>query len=263
MSYILDALKKSERERALENISTLSPVSPAQLQPNNQRSYWWVSLGVLALVALLVWKFQTPLQQIAHDYLRDAKDIVSNIGLPDFSPEPKEIEQTPKKLVTTPTEISEEEKELIEEPASSESQVTQQPVTAITEEKIVKPKVQTEDSTLEPLPEVTSIENNNEIVPQATPQSVNETFGNITTVVPEEEPVILSLNLAPEAVRQKLAALTLSVVSFTKDEERRFVLVNDQMYREGDGLPGGAIVEKITRDGMIVASNDVKVLLRP
>jgi hypothetical protein len=193
-------------------------------------------LVVLGLVLFLLWRFQTPLQQTAQTYWHAAKVAIAKFNLPDSEP------------VSEPT---------VEAPAPSEEQPVEEVLAPIkTEESTAVEQI--EESEPDPLPTETLVEGDTESIPQ----QIAET--NVETVAePPEEPKILSLNIAPEAVRRNLSALTLSAVSYTKDAERRFVLVNDQLYREGDGLPGGAIVEEITSDGIIVVSNDVKVFLRP
>jgi len=251
VSYILDALKKSERERALENISTLSPVMPTQIRSETRWSRWWLGFGVLALMGVLLWKYQTPLQQNAFYYLRDAKNVVSSINLSGLFDKSEKIKEEPKEVAEIPNKA-------VENPEPDEVKQVRQSVAPTVEEKVVTSTIGVGEPKTESMPTVASVENDSEVVPQPATQS-----SNTQVTEAEKESEILSLNLAPQAVRQKLSALTLAAVSYTKDAERRFVLVNDQMYREGDGLPGGAIIEKITRDGMIVAANDVKVLLRP
>lgn len=259
MSYILDALKKSERERALENISTLSPVMPAQSQARSQWLGRGIGLSVLALIGLLLWNFQMPLHQMGQNFLREAKDIVANINLPDLSSESIEKQETAEPIAKPIAEqVAEKSQFVVNNTVPVEPNPVQQPVTPTIKQETLIPEVKKDVSESEPIATVASIENEYEVEPQVmTPsnQSVIEE--------PRKESEILSLNLAPLSLRQKLTGLSLAAVSYTKDAGRRFVLVNDQMYREGDALPGGVIVEKITRDGMVVVSDDVKVLLRP
>lgn len=255
MSYILDALKKSERERALENISTLSPVMPARSQANSQWLGRWIGLSVLALIGLLLWKFQMPLQQMGQNYLREAKDIVANINLPNLSSESIDTQETAEPVAK---QVAEKFQLVVDNTVSVEPNPIQQSVTPTITQETVIPELKKEVSKSEPIATVASIDNEYEVELLTTTPSSKAVIEQ-----PRKKSEILSLNLAPLSLRQKLTGLSLAAVSYTKDAGRRFVLVNDQMYREGDALPGGVIVEKITRDGMIIVSDDVKVLMRP
>ncbi len=236
MSYILDALQKSDRERALENVETLPKTSNTRLQTSKPNLRWLIWVAALSLVLILVWRFQTRLQQTAQTYWQTAQDAIEKFGLTDSEP------------------VSEK---TVETPAQNEERVVEKPLTPLKkEESTVIEQIAEPEPKLSPTEAMP--ESDIESIPQQTLQA------NVENVVESpEEPKILSLNLAPDAVRQNLSALTLSAVSYSKDAERRFVLINDQLYREGDGLPGGTVVEEITSDGIVVASDDVKVFLRP
>ncbi len=245
MSYILDALKKSERERALDNISTLSPVIPVPLSVDNKWPRRWIALGMLVLIGLLIWKYQAPLHQVASSYLHKAKNVVVNVSMPD--------------PVGESARTGEAQSQAVETPVSDVSKQVTQSAAPITMEDDTAPfDVSSSVAKVEAKP-VPGAEEGKSGASQPVPESP----GNTALVESKQEPEVLSLNQAPEVLRQKLSGLTLAAVSYAKDAQKRFVLVNNQMYREGDALPGGIVIEEITSDGIITAYQGVRILLRP
>ncbi len=57
--------------------------------------------------------------------------------------------------------------------------------------------------------------------------------------------------------------LDINVVSYSSDAERRFIMVDQRIYKEGAQLPGGAVVEEITVDGPILSFAGRRFLKTP
>ncbi len=101
--------------------------------------------------------------------------------------------------------------------------------------------------------------------PEATTQPTVGAAAQVRGLVPlaeTSEPAALAR--VPETARSEAAsglaadaalhapALDINVVSYSSDANRRFVMVDQQIYREGDHLPGGMLIERITSEGPIV-----------
>lgn len=67
----------------------------------------------------------------------------------------------------------------------------------------------------------------------------------------------------PADVRQSLPPLHLDVHGYAAKPEDRFVVINLQHYRIGDGIPGGLTVVDIVPQGVILESNGTRFLLPP
>jgi general secretion pathway protein B len=68
---------------------------------------------------------------------------------------------------------------------------------------------------------------------------------------------------ATPAPPQGTAQLTLDVLVYADDEARRFVFINGRKYVEGETVEGGALLERITRDGAVLRDQGRVVVLRP
>jgi len=53
------------------------------------------------------------------------------------------------------------------------------------------------------------------------------------------------------------------VLSYSASPQRRFVIVGETRYVEGDTLPGGYRLESITADGVYVLRGGERQLIRP
>lgn len=195
MSYILEALKKSEKERALGNIPTLGTTNEVQ---QADRPFWFgviIGICVLALIFVLGWL---------------AKDRW-------FS-------------TITPTPLS-----------STSSEQTEEPVQQKADEEVSEE------------PEISSVASNQPV------ESVDS--DNVNSV-----PVLKRVDSVDELdtdAQKKLSDLAVSVVSFSQDPERRFVMLNQRIVREGSTLPNQVIVKEITPKGVILEVDGYEFLMRP
>lgn len=61
--------------------------------------------------------------------------------------------------------------------------------------------------------------------------------------------------------RARIPELSLSLHAYDPDPARRFVFINGSRAREGDAVGGGVVLETITRDGVILSSGGQKFVL--
>jgi len=57
--------------------------------------------------------------------------------------------------------------------------------------------------------------------------------------------------------------LTVNVLSWSADAQRRFVMIDLKVYHEGDVLKAGPKVEQITEDTVVVSFRNYRFILRP
>ena len=187
MSYILDALRKSEKERALANIPTLKSVGHNE-EKGVPLSWFVLAATVTVFVAALsgLW-----------------------FGM-----------KAPPSLVPAVQE------QLMEEPISST-------------------KVEAKDVNK------TQDKNDPIIKPEQAVDLVNT----------KRDPISLS-DLDP-SVRSRLPDLTINALSYSPDHAKRFVMINQSIFKEGEDLGNGIIVGEIKKSSVILSFEGHQFILRP
>jgi general secretion pathway protein B len=67
----------------------------------------------------------------------------------------------------------------------------------------------------------------------------------------------------PGSFRDAVARMTLDVLVYSEHESGRFVFINGRKHVEGQSVEGTVVVEAITREGALLGSQGERVLLRP
>jgi general secretion pathway protein B len=225
VSFILDALKKSENERQRQHGPTLVDVP---LGKRRSAQPWW-AMGVAALLlanlGVLVFVFVRHKDNAATTVAEQA--ATSSIALPAApvpSPRPviqKKMQPAPSAGVRPLAEEASPPAEIEYEtvPASAAATVPDGP-------PLVRPL---NGATLQPAPQST------EMVP-----TINDVGG-------------------PAAAG--LAELHLDVHVYSQQSNARFVFINTRKYVEGQTLVEGPSVDKITPDGVILSHHGRRFLL--
>lgn len=226
MSFILDALRKSEAARRRSEAPDLFATMPQTAEPERARRTWplWAAagIGVLSLIAAIWLVSQRPAVppstaadttrvDDARAPTREAPPPAAPIVASPVADSPPVIESptTPTPPVPTPAPVP--SAPVASLPTASPTNTT--PTTAAPRE-------------LPPPP------------PAATP-----------TVPTSDQPVALA-DLDP-ATRNQLPPLKLSMHLWNETPSGRFVILDGQRLKEGDVL-GDVVVERITRDGAVL-----------
>lgn len=229
MSFILDALRKSETARRRSEAPDLFATMPGTIAPMPARTQWPLlaisGIGVLSLIAAL-WLFaqRSPSQPAPLPASLPASDATTGATMPQAAPTATET-QTPVSIPPTP------------EPPQQAS-AAEAPAAPMTESPApvappATPTVMREPPALPPEPD---------IAPPA-PQ--------IQPAMPATGDQIVSLaDLDPEA-RKQLPPLKLSMHLWNEAPSQRFVILDGQRLKEGDVL-GEIVVERISRDGAVL-----------
>lgn len=67
----------------------------------------------------------------------------------------------------------------------------------------------------------------------------------------------------PLSIRRNMPELKLTIHVYSRDEQRRFVLVNGQRFTTGDTITGGARLAEIRPEGAVIDYRDYRFLLEP
>lgn len=226
MSFILDALKKSEIERQRQSVPGLIDVPAAA---KRRRLPWWaVSLGVLLLVNVLVLSYL-----LMRSPSPAAAPAAGASNVAKALPAPMAAAQTPAAGVVA-REQDQHFSPLDNTPQyAPEIPVQNEPPAAAAGAATVAPRaVRHADPVL----------------------SENETQADNDEVLPS----INELNLSGQ---QALPELHLDVHVFGTKPAERFVYINMRKYHEGATLQEGPVLEHIRRDGAVLNFHGVRFLL--
>ena len=234
MSYILDALRKAERERGIKQVPTVM-TDHAPRTVNRYRI--WAILSILVVcVAAAAWYF-------AHsqkEYNEAAKGSEPNQNTASNIDSSASISSSPMQ----PAAI--QKPELPSEKSTGATITPEIPVATIPRGAPVrKPPEEMmlpDEEDLESLaPE--------EIMRYARPKPAPAVSENAQT--------------KPASLEEAVGKMTLSLLMFADTKEERMVFIDGDKYVEGDYVAGIYLLESITIDGAILSYQEERVLLKP
>jgi general secretion pathway protein B len=229
MSYILEALKKADRERTAGNVPDLETVHRHEPAPRKSYRWLWILAALFIFNGLLVTLLAT-----RHD-AGVVEDVPGRRDAPDTpgsaSPEtarsrpPAEtgplVRKPPPKVVRTAPQPQERSQVAVTRPASPLIQP------ASVQDQLAEPPAGVES----PAPAD---------VPSSAPLGASAPEPG---EIPEWDELSLDF-------RSGFSMPRMDVHVYDTDPQRRFVLVDLQKYREGEQLPNGAMIEAILPDGI-------------
>ncbi|QSB00491.1 general secretion pathway protein GspB [Methylomonas sp. EFPC1] len=259
MSYILNALRKSERERqAMQPDSVTSRIAIEQTPERHGLTKIIVALVLLNLAILIYFLGIAPqkpadkAQPLVN--IEEAAPLIAkaNPQLPaDSPPKPAKLAPTPK---TEPPR----------NPTSAAEKLAANTKQAVEPVERVKPTVAPAQP-VKPLPTVTTaatpaskptaeIERQSKLVPQRIEEPSEQ------AVAKKPEPVALArlqndlptLQDLPPDVRQSLPALPINVFSYSPTPAERFVMIDMVKYVPGQTIKDQLELKEIVEDGIIV-----------
>jgi general secretion pathway protein B len=244
MSYILDALKKSEKERnrgTIPDVLTVQePISYGRKKRNILLSL--IAVALLVNAAILIWWLA-------------------------FSPGKKEA---PGKSDAVREIVSEAQRSTpanqVQSPADANMQGRDETTTLKGETQPLVTK--TNNSSLQ---ETQSLKAVSETEKKGTPQKNDETDQIYTAKNPQSKDTLLnsthpqegipkpdlkkiySFKELPEGIRKELPPLSLSIALYSEDPAARIVRIDGQSLREGQDLAPGLKLEQIIEHGAILS----------
>ena len=216
MSYILDAIKKAETQRQIEQVPTLG--SAVAFQPNDKSGIVrkiLLFLLVIAIIAVPLYIFREPVQIKASEGLERAQSWLGSM------------------MESENASDSDESGALSEQERAAESMVNSLKKLESEPQNPPQPEVQTEaKSEPDPVQE-----------PEPEPETVSKAIASPESIAPEDL-----------AVLQKVS---FTVISYSADSNKRFVMDGASILREGDAVEGYPIIA-IRKNTVVV---DVKGVL--
>lgn len=232
MSYLLDALRKAERERGNAHAPELQPPSPPAVAAQPRPALWRAA----TLVTLLLLAAGAATILIRHR--QSAPDAPPAAAA--TSPAPTIAAPAPSAAVVAPGQESSArtlddlwDGGPVESSTPEESFDSAAPLSAAAPAAAASASAPTAggEAPAEPQTEVEHV--------QLTPP-------------PPPEQTVRSLKDMPPEYRAGFPALAIDVHVYDPDPRKRFVMVNGRRYHEGDTLSEGPAVREIVADGVIL-----------
>ena len=262
MSYILDALRKSEQERlrgAVPNLLTVHTAPVAYSQPISWR-YGTLALVLISLGVLIGWL--RPWQpERHHSAAEPTAAIVPETSprpalparMPETAPRPVQLKPAPELAIATKPAAQPEPAPTKPEPAQAQTRArapapqalarapapTPAPVRQAMEAPVKEPPAPVHPAAPAPTPGDTVA-----TAPLKPAEHVQQ------ETLPEPQKV-LQLAELPPAVQQEIPQLSIPVHTYSTDPRQRIVGINGRLMQEGDYLAPDLKLEQITPDGVI------------
>ncbi len=269
MSYILDALRKSENQRRIGQTPDLASAPAAAARPTRRwpaaavagllvvavaaAGWWWLSDGQETDATPPVAEIETPVaeppareQAPSPDRRRTVTDRRSPAQEPPVRSVSRPAPARPGAVPTPAPVVPEGERErLVETVAEAERLIAEQMAHQAGEQAAEQAR---EDSRAGQEPAAADLE----------PEE-KELAG---AWEPERSDFLEAWEL-PLDVRRELPELKLSIHVFSLEPDQRFVLINGERRLEGDGLGSGVQLVEVSRQGAVIEFRDYRFLLRP
>jgi general secretion pathway protein B len=241
VSYILDALKKAEKERQRAALPDMLKVQDIIAEKPAKRLHWvyLLTAALLLNAGVFVWWLEFSHKEKAKIVETSASPLLVNDTVPErpkpspdsaqsISPELEPVDIISVQTIenTSSTASDKTSKNLQEEPKAHDY-----PVSTI---NTVKP------SELSPA----QLKKSEEAV--SLPSGTNEGAEKLI-----DENKIYKLRELPLSVRQSLPLFSISALMYSDNPAARMVRINDQMMHEGQDLTPGVKLEEISKDGVI------------
>jgi len=255
MSYILDALKKAEKERKQGTLPDMLTVQDIVAEKPKKR-FTGVYFLVVALVlnaGILVWwlgSSHTGKTTVSHTSKAENTTIAANEGvqLGHDIPESPVAEQAGSPE-TRPAEI------VI--PAAERSASAKPDIKSDRPKEILKgPDTRSKSVTDHPAPASDTARTAGQ--PPENPKQSEGTgrlasgLANEFNEMPEENKIYKLAEL-PSSIRQGLPSFSVTALLYSSSPASRMVRVNEKMMHEGQDLAAGVKLEEITRDGLVLS----------
>lgn len=269
MSYILDALRKSEKERQRGAVPDLMTAQDVAGEGPKRRAFWpYFIAGALILNAgvlawWLAWHSSKPpvaTQPTAtQQYTAKAPDQgnrSANAGLSVATP-PSTVSNT-----REPVTRSAEEKKPVSRPEIPAAQTDGVRVNVIRQPQQEQVKADVQKNTENKPAPVTKVKGPSEISsvsPQQTPAVKRSDAESQPVALPAHvKNKLYSLQELPVSIQQSLPAFAISTHLYASDTSSRVVRINGQTLREGQFLTAGLKLEEITSEGVIFSYHNYR-----
>ncbi|MBI3774658.1 MAG: general secretion pathway protein GspB [Gammaproteobacteria bacterium] len=223
MSYILDALDKAERERKRGQVPTLQ-TAEQNSEPHGPRSPWrWVALFAVIFNALLA-------GLLIYSSMRESPPNTT-LPSPAASVETLPVAPSPAPVPVTVT---------LDPPIHRATPPVAAPAVLLMTDQELQAQARQLDMESNPPADPAPV--------ASAPAPLATTRESADTPL-EMIPLLMEM---PPQFQQALPPIRVDVHVHASQAENRFVMINLRRYHEGDEVAAGLILERITKDGMVL-----------
>jgi len=249
MSYILDALRKSEQQRQR---STATLLLTTQISANVEKHPVSLFYGLIAVIlicfGILIGWFQ-PWQQVESVHKRNS---VANAKHEEKLPKIKPITQH--LLLDSEKSIKPEmliplEKSISIKKSTPNVNIANQDVVALSKDKPLPHESQTSGALLkvqEQKMDKAKTSSEGKVIESPI---ANHDIDNLSEASLSHK--IVALTELPLTIQQEIPTMTISGYAYSNIPKERIVGINDHLYQEGDYLAPGLRLEEIVADGLV------------
>jgi general secretion pathway protein B len=258
MSYILEALKKADKERRRGKVPDLLTVQDSMLQKPRKRLLWpyLIAAALLVNAGLLVWglsawQFKKPalVAQSTAEHANESKTLEPVNKGTDVRLMVSDQHHLPSKI-DSPEVTADEEHPVLKPQNISEkpSNHKQQPAHAQAE---AEPEKKVPGKTAPAVDTGKSHEGSPDLSNQTSSVSHSEKPELSSNNNPEPGK-IYNFNDLPPSIKKELPDFSISSFVYSNDPASRMIKINGQTMREGQVLTEGPKLEEIIPDGVIL-----------
>lgn len=254
MSYILEALRRADRDRKLGRAPQADQVAQITSRPVSRSiGPWLVGLNVLVLALIVLW-FVNRDDEDATLVTAEAEQELASEPVSQTAPPavPRDAPATtPEWADTARPDISEAQDEVPADEGQAFGDEPEPWETAIEEldSNVGEP----------PAPSIEAV-----MAPEAKPAAPSAPSAGPASRPAPPPPAarqILPLRDMPQEFRQTVPGVKLNTHFYSENPERRFVIIDLNEYREGDKLPEGLALIEIRREGAVLEYRGDRFLL--
>ena len=249
MSYILDALKKSEKERQRGILPDMLTVQDIVAEKPAKPLHWTYLLAAALLLnaGALVWWLGFSHTNKTNVFQTSKTDNISPISVDESAQAvPDRVKPSPDSTQSIGSGFRPAGRNtvsVIENNESPASSGKQQPPKGLPEIQAHPASAENTIKPSEPVP-VKSEQT------AATGRLPSDPTGGLSQIPDENK--LYKLQELPSAIRQDLPAFSVSALLYSSTPASRMVRINEHMMHEGQNLTEGVKLEEITRDGIIL-----------
>jgi len=265
MSYILDALKKAERERGITQVPTLSTVHDTH-ETRRSRS-WIVPTALIAILAvglgflLYMWNSGNRPTTESPEYAGRQYD--AGLTAPG----------------SASVRASAESASATDQPDQPENFASDNLPVRKAETERMHPGISTATTAAADIPripneEIQSVSLPDQTIPQADTLMSEEPFPtsddrqvstttSIDNEMPDSIPAPSDIPARTTVLQEAMESMDISILLYAENAADRLVFINGRKYVEGDYIDGRYLVESITQDGAVLRYEGEQAVLKP
>lgn len=267
MSYILDALKKAERERSIAQVPTLTTVHDSGETSSNPFFRPTVAVFLLLAAGLGFYLYlrnsgvrtaEKPAAYTESSYETGSRSA----AMPDAGPQ--ETFSPPNTYTAVPRSSLSNGSSSIQsgtggEVSGSSPPPASSPAPAVSD----SPELKTHDAVLPERfgaqPDIPDSENFSLTDPSG--RASGESSRNTPSAEKNHPSTQTSSRAA--ALREAMKEMNISILLYAENPAERLVFINGRKYTEGDSIDGRFVIESIHSDGVLLHHEGERAILRP